>query len=126
MKATLPSVAMIALTCSGCVYALNKYNQPYDTAIRIQSQDPEQYMVHVDADGGSIQTNANGTISVHVPRLPRACDVIFLGVPLTSRNGVDRDVIHVRKGTKLVKKLSINDLRNLPQDAEGVGLVKMK
>ncbi len=119
-------LVVLALPQSGCVAILNTYNQPYDDFIRIQSSDPDKYSISVEADGGTTHTNANGTVGIHVPRLPRTCDTAILGVRITKRHGNDQDVVVLRNGNAIVKKLSINDIRKLEKDTNGARVVKLK
>jgi hypothetical protein len=114
-----------ALLC-GCAYALHQYNQPSQEKLRVQSSTPEQYTIRV-ADNAGYQVPPDGRVTVDVPRLERGCSTYLFGVvKVKDASPYNVPAIHLNKGNRTIRKLSLNDLAKLPVDEEGYHLVKVE
>lgn len=70
---------------------------------------------------------ADGRVVFDVPRLPRGCDVYLFGVIKTSDGSPEcNPAIHVLRGDKVLLRLSLQQLAQLPLDAEGYHILLLR
>ena len=111
---------------SGCINVLHPYNNPSQEKLHLQSSLPQQYTILV-ADKTEYPVGADGRVTVDVPRLERGCATYFFGVlKVRDTSCYDVPAIHVTKGNRILRKLSLNDLAKLPVDDGGYRLVESK
>jgi hypothetical protein len=68
---------------------------------------------------------ADGRVSVEVPQLERGCAVYLFGiVKVKESSPYDARAIHLNRGSRTIRELSVNDVAKLPVDAEGYHLVR--
>lgn len=114
------------LAQTGCTYALRAYNRPSSEKLFVQTATATNCVIRV-ADAESFPVGEDGRVAFDVPRLPRGCDVYFLGF-IKLRDGGPENVpaIHVLRDGKVVRKLSLKKLGKLPMDAEGYHIIVLR
>jgi hypothetical protein len=130
MQRALPIllVALLAAT-SGCSYGLRKFNAPSQEKLQIQTVAATNCTVRiVGADKTeTFSPAADGRVTLDVPRLPRGCDVHLFGFIKIEDGGPENvSAIHVLRGDKVVRKLSLTKLRKLPVDAKGYHILVLR
>lgn len=119
----------LAFALSGCSYSLRKYNAPSREKLQIQAVAATNCVVRVvGADKTeSFSPAADGRVTLDVPRLPRGCDVHLFGLIKIEDGGPENvSAIHVLRGDKVVRKLSLTKLRKLSADAEGYHILVLR
>jgi hypothetical protein len=110
----------------GCVHTNKPYNPPSQEKLRVQSQTPEQYIIRV-ADQIDYLVSPDGGVLVNIPRLERGCATHLFGLlQIIDSSPYNVQAIQVRKGERIIRKLSLNDLAELPIDGAGYHLVKVE
>jgi hypothetical protein len=120
---------VVAFALSGCSYSLRKFNAPSQEKFLIQTAAATNYVIRVvGADKTeSFSPAADGRVTLDVPRLPRGCDVHLFGLIKIEDGGPENvSAIHVLRGDKVVRKLSLTKLRKLPVDAEGYHILVLR
>jgi hypothetical protein len=114
------------LAQDGCSYSLRKYNTPSKEKLHIETTSPTNCIVRI-AVAESFSVATDGRVTFDVPRLPRGCDVHFLGI-IKIRDGGPESVeaIHVVRNGMVVRKLSLKKLGKLPMDVEGYHILVLK
>lgn len=122
---TVSSLALCA-TLTGCVHADGPYSRPLQQKLRLQSEAPQTYAVQV-ADGVAVPVSADGRVVVEIPRLQRCRTAYLFGI-VKVREDFPEDAVAlvVKKEGRIVKKLSLNELKALPTDDEGYKLLKVE
>jgi hypothetical protein len=125
-SALVISSLVFLLFLSGCVLALRPYNTPSEQKLHVQTAAPTNCIVRV-ADTSSFSVPEDGRVVFDVPRLQRGCDAYLFGV-IKVRDGSPESVpaIHVLRGEKIVRKLSLQKLGKLPVDAEGYHILVLR
>jgi hypothetical protein len=81
---------------------------------------PEAYSIRVVArSGGTFAVPPSGEVLVEIPALPRECSQYFLGMRVTDGSPEAKKAVLISRRGRVVKKLSLNDLAQLPVDATG-------
>lgn len=79
------------------------------------------------ADTNNFPVAADGRVTFDVPTLPRGCDTYLFGFLKLSDGSPERvKAIHVLKNEKIVHKLSLQKLENLPVDADGYHILDLR
>ena len=120
------AVLVLCVVVSGCVYALRPYNQPSREKLRLLSITPSRYHVRVD---GKVDypVALDGRVDLDVPRLQRGCAVyLFDVIKLRDGSPYNSPVVCVKRGNRVIRKLSLNELAKLPVDHEGYHLLRIK
>lgn len=114
------------LLLTGCVYALRPYNTPSQQKLHVQAAAPTNYVVRV-AGGESFSVATDGRVTFDVPRLRRGCDVYLFGI-VKIGDGSPENVpaVHVLRDGKIVRKLSLAKLGELPVDTGGYHLLVLR
>ena len=121
---------LVILLC-GCAYSLHPYNTPSAQSLKIIGETPQKYIIRVDDKLGNeqkdYQVGSDGVVSFQVPSLPRGCAVRLFGViKVGDSQPEDVKAILLIKDGQTVRKLSPNDISNLPVDSTGVRALKVK
>jgi hypothetical protein len=120
------SSLFLALFLTGCAYELHPYNTPSSQKLRVRASSPERYILCV-AGEHQYFIPADGRITFEVPSLPRGCAVYLFGVVKVKDSTSEKvQAIHLLRDGKVVRKLSLTQLRGLPVDAEGNHLVVLR
>lgn len=114
------------LFLTGCVLALRPYNTPSQQKLHVQTSTPTNCVVRV-ADARIFPVAADGSVTFDVPRLARGCDTYLFGL-FKIGDGSPENVraIHVLRGGRIVRKLSLIQLGRLPVDAEGYHILVIR
>jgi len=116
-----------AVSMTGCTYALRTYNTPSEQQIRLAASAPQQYVIRVMAEQPVDYPVADdGRVSFHVPRLPRSCDWRLFGL-VKIRDGSPEGLpaIHVVRGERTIRLLSLRQLQKLPVDEQGYHVLSL-
>jgi len=119
---------VIGMLLTSCAYRLPASNFPSEQRLRLIAQSPQQYVIRVDAYQVSEHVVAcDGRVTVPVPRLPRACGVYLFDHIKISGGTVPSKTraIQVVAAGKVKRKLSLDEVSQLPLDPEGFRLVKV-
>lgn len=114
---------------TGCSYSLRKYNPPSQEKLRIQTVAVSNCVIRVVGSDKteSFAPASNGRVTLDIPRLPRGCDVYLFGLIKIEDGGAENVLaIHVLRGDKVVRKLSLTTLRKLSADAEGYHILVLE
>lgn len=122
-------LAGLLLATHGCSYALRKSNTPSQEKLQLRTVAATNYTVRIV---GAEKTEtfspaADGRVTLNVPPLPRGCDVHLFGILKIEDGGPEHiPAIHVLRGEKVARKLSLASLRKLPEDGEGYHILVLK
>ena len=105
----------------GCVHADGPYNKPSQEKLRLESKTPQAYTVQVA--NKNVPVGADGRVVVDVPRLQRGHTTYLFGVAKVSESSPEGvAAVSLKKDGRTIRKLSLNDLKELPADSEGYRL----
>ena len=116
---------LFGLFVCGCVKALRPSNVPSQEKVRLLSPEPENYSVVV-AENVNYAIGADGKVQLSTPVLDRGCATYLFGLKLKDASPNDVQFIHIKKGDRTIRKLSLNDLAKLPADKEGYRMLNVK
>jgi hypothetical protein len=117
---------LLAVSATGCVYALRPSNPTSQQTLQIQAPKPERYAVRV-ADAQAQQVPSNGRVSFEVPPLQSGCAVYLCGlVKIADHQSEDVRAIRVLEDGRVVRRLSLNQISKLPSGPEGSRILKVK
>jgi len=117
---------LLALTVTGCVYALHPSNAGSRQSLQIQPPAPERYTVRVN-DGESYRVADDGRVGFEVPALSRGCAVYLFGlVKVADHRSEDVQAIQVLKDGGVVRRLSLNELSELPVESDGTRVLTLE
>jgi len=114
-------IAAIALPTglTGCVYALHAYNQPGPERLHLVSKRSGTVLIRVAGHDETL-VPADGRVEINVPRLPRGCSVNLFGLIKMGDGSPERvRAIHVVRDGKVVRKLSLDNIHELPLEPDG-------
>lgn len=126
----LPLLALaLLMATNGCSYSLRKFNAPSQEKLQIQTAVVTNCAIRVvgaeKTENFSLGTD--GRVTLNVPRLPCGCDVHLFGLIKVKDGGPEHvPAIHILRGDKVARKLSLTRLRKLPVDAEGYHVLILK
>jgi hypothetical protein len=125
-SALVISILFSLVLMTGCVSALRPYNTPSQQKLHVQAASPTNCVVRV-AETETFAVAADGRVVFDVPRLPRGCDTYLFGViKIGDGNPENVPAIHVLRSGKVVRKLSLQKLEELPVDAEGYHILVLR
>jgi hypothetical protein len=123
---SLVSLALPALTLTGCVYALRPANPPSQHVLRILAHAPQHYVLRVDK-GPPHRVGFDGLISFAVPPLEPGCAVYLFGVvKVADHRAEDIPAIEIFRGGQVVRRLSLKDLHYLRLDSDNCRLLRLQ
>ncbi len=116
---------------SGCVYSLHPHNIPTIQTLRINGDTPQNYLVRVDDSVRDRHVDypvaSNGLVSFQVPSLPSGCAVRLFGlVKISDHRPEDVRAFQLARDGKTVRRLSLDDISNLPLDSNNIRQVKVE
>ena len=118
-------VVAVALCLSGCVHALHAYNTPGQEKLHVVSARDGQYAVRIK-DHAETMVPPDGRVLVDVPTLPRGCSVYLFGFIKVSDGSPERvRAIQVLRDGKVVRRLSLQTIHDLPLDSDGYRVVTL-
>ena len=120
---------LIVTLLTGCAYSLHPYSRPADVKLRVQSARPESYAVRVTAaePPSDYPVAPDGRVTFPVPSFRRGCSTYLFGVMKIGDATPERiRVVEVRRGQRVVRKMSLSQIAKLPEDASGYRLVKVQ
>jgi len=97
-----------------------------DKAFKFSRPHPVRYAVRVE-DGESYRVAADGRVGFEVPPLPRGCAVYLFGlVKVADHRSEDVQAIQVLKDGGVVRRLSLNELSELPVESDGTRVLTLE
>jgi hypothetical protein len=89
---------------------------------------PQQYIVHVAVDTpADYPVASDGRVEFTVPRFGNGCDVYIFGVIKTRHGSAESvRVVELRRDTRVVRRLSLAQISELPKDEAGFSLVRIR
>lgn len=127
MRSALAISSLAALMLlSGCALALRPYNTPSQQKLHIQTASTTNLVVCV-TDTSRFPVSDDGRVVFVVPRLQRGCDAYLFGFIKVRDGSPERlPAIHVLRGERTLRKLSLQKLGELPVDAEGYHILILR
>lgn len=117
---------LLAVSATGCVYALRPSNPTTPQTLQIHAPKPERYAVRV-ADAQPHQVASDGNVSFEVPPLQSGCAVYLCGlVKVADHRPEDVRAIQLLEDGQVVLRLSLNQIAGLPPGAEGSHILTLK
>lgn len=113
----------------GCSYVLPLATRPTDVKLRVQTSHPENHIILVTAfePPSEYPIRSDGTVSFTVPQFRRGCSIYVLDVIKIADGRPERlRVVEVRNEKRALRRLSLNQLAKLPQDADGYRTIKLR
>ena len=92
--------------------------------LRLDCADPNDYRV-VTVFGVAYDPSPDGRVTIVTPNL-RNCSFFFLGVRYRDGRPERNRWIQVVKGTKVIRRLSLEDLKATPVDEDGYHEVRLQ
>ena len=129
MKTWLGVAAVLAaaLVANGCLLALPRHNTPFSEKLVVVARDASAISVQIEGNGQEASSvPEDGRLVLEFPVLPRECSAFVLGVRVTDRSVEARKIIHFLRDGRVVKTLSVNQLRRLPVDEQGFHRVTVR
>ena len=116
----------LAVLLSGCALGLPFRSPRTDLKLRIQSPNPALYTVRVALDPpADYAVGADGSVAFTVPSFRSRADHVYLcGLKIKDATATRVPVIELRRGTRVARKLSLEQASRLPQDDTGRRIVK--
>lgn len=126
---TTLSLFLATASLSGCAYVLPLATNPTDVKLRVQTSHPENHIIRVTASEppSEYPIHSDGTVSFTVPQFRRGCSIYLLGAIKVADGRPERlRVVEVRNEKRELRRLSLNQLAKLPQDADGYRTIKLR
>jgi hypothetical protein len=126
MRQALATALLVAFLTAGCVHSLHPYNAPSTQSLRIQAPAPERYSIRV-AEGQSYAVAPDGRVSFAVPALPRGCSTYLFGVvKVADHRAEDVPAVHVLRQGQVVRRLSLNQIAQLPVGSDSTHVLALQ
>lgn len=113
---------------TGCAYSLHPYSRPAEVKLRVKSMQPEDCTVRVTAaePPSDYPVASDGQVTFTVPSFRRGCSTYLFGVIKISDASPERiQIVEVRRGQRVLRKLSLTQIAELPEDASGYRILKV-
>jgi hypothetical protein len=105
----------------GTVMALPKYNHPATYRLAVVTEPSHNYVVRViGSEAADFAVAQDGRVTIDVPRLPRSCSWVCLGITIRDGSPYNSKAIQVLRDGKIVRRLSLRQLERLHMDEAGV------
>ena len=119
------TAATLTLFLSGCTYALHPHSEPVQEKLHLLGDHSGPYVIQVQ-DQGEIVVPTDGRVVVDVHALARACSVYLFGFIKTKNGAPERlPAIYILREGRVVRRLSLRTLHDLPLDPEGYRVLKL-
>ncbi|MDQ2677053.1 MAG: hypothetical protein M3Y34_09615 [Actinomycetota bacterium] len=122
----LSALFLAAVMVSGCVLALPTYNDPFSEKVLVMAPEPSRFEVQIEGSGEGFPVPEDGRLVLEFPVLPRECSTYLFGVKIKDRSVEGRDLVHFVRDGRVVKKLSVKQLRRRPLDDLGYHKVRLR
>ena len=129
MRVSVGSAALIgaALVFNGCTLVLPGYNAPFSEKMVILAKDPAAVAVQVEGSGlGLMPVAEDGRLVIEFPVLPRECSTYVVGMRVKDHSVEARKIILLVRDGRVVRKLSVNQLRRLAKDDQEFYMVSVR
>jgi hypothetical protein len=114
-------VAVIATLFFGTNYAMERGSLPAQYRIMLSSDSPTNCVIRVTwwTRTNEFFVSKDGEVLVDVPALPHGCSLVCLGIRLSDISPRNKQIIDVVRDGRIVRRLSLRQLEQLPSDASG-------
>jgi hypothetical protein len=122
MKWILTALLLGCLLGNGCVIVRKGSNEPVEAKVRIESQALEGLHIHIEKQE-DVPVPFDGRVVVSIPQFPPACETRLFGWIRINDEAAKR-LVYVKRGDRVVKKISLDDFERLPVDGDGYRIMK--
>lgn len=117
----------MVLVATGCALALPYYNAPFSEKVLVIAPDPSAFQIQIEGSGQDpVSVPPDGRLVLEFPVLPRECSTFLLGMKVKDRSVEARKIIEVLRDGRVVRRLSVNQLRRRPVDEAGFHEVSVR
>ena len=111
---------VVVLLAVGLNLGLPAFNTPSSHKLVLNVNYQQEYKIEVQSTAPIVFPVAkDGHVTVDVPVLPRSCSWRWFGLTIIDRSPYNRKLIYVVCEGKVVRRLSIRELEQLPLDESG-------
>jgi len=121
----LPIQFLVCLLCLNGCSSVSYMNPAFKGKLALDAQDPAAYEIKIDSEGIPIEIPQDGHLEISIPE-KKGCTSYFLGIRLSGPRAQNKKSILIIRNEKIVKKMSIAQLRKLPVDASGYRVIRIK
>ena len=105
----------------GTALALPKYNTPAAYRLAIATESSHHYAVRViGSEVADFSVAQDGIVTIDVPRLPRSCSWVCLGITIRDGSPYNSKAIQVLRDGKVLRRLSLRQLERMRLEESGV------
>ena len=105
----------------GIALALPKYNAPPAYRLAIATEPSHHYAVRViGSEVADFSVPQDGIVTIAVPRLPRSCSWMCLGITIRDGSPYHSKAIQVPRDGKVLRRLSLRQLERMRLEESGV------
>ena len=121
------AVLPLAFLLSGCAAALMSGSQPTDVKLALRTPHPERHVARVALEPPvDYPVASDGRVEFKVPSFQHGDTYYFLGIKLRDGSAERLRVVEVRRGSHVVRRLSLDEIANLPTNAAGYRVVTVQ
>ncbi len=119
---------IVLVFISGCMYALQPGNSPYNVKLRLDTCQPEYYKLLVASGEFEVyDIDVDGRVDFTIPPLGKGCKVLIFGIiPVADHGPFVQKATYIFRGPQIIKNISINDIKMLPVDEAGYRILKIE
>ena len=104
----------------GTALALPKYNVPTSYRLAVATERSHHYVVRViGSEAADFLVATDGRVTIDVPRLPRSCSWVCLGITIRDGSPYNSKIIQVLRDGKIVRRLSLRQLEQMRLGGSG-------
>ena len=117
---SVAAVGIASVLFFGTALTLPKYNDPETYYLAIVAEPSHDYVVRIIGPAvADFPVSQDGRVTINVPQLPRSCSWICWGITIRDGSPYKRKAVHVLRDGKVVRRLSLAQLEQLPLDESG-------
>jgi len=121
------ALASLALLAIGCGLALPPYNEPFEEKVVVIGLPPRDAQFRIEADVPvDVPIGPDGRTTLPFPVLPRECSSYLFGICVRDRSVEARKLLELRQDGRIVARVSVRQLRQLPVDRAGYHELRLK
>jgi hypothetical protein len=113
----LAAVALVAMF--GTIQAMDKASPPAQYRVVLSGSSTNYAICLTWPVPKEFGVSRTGEVVVDVLAIPHGCSLVCLGIKLTDGSARSRKVIEVLQAGRVVRRLSVRELENLPADSSG-------
>jgi hypothetical protein len=112
----------------GCAYTLPPRSHQADIKLKVQASQPERHAIRVAAvePPTDYPVPTDGRVSFTVPPFRQGCSVyLFEFIRIADGKPEHLRIVEVRRGERVLRRLSLTQLASLPEDEAGYRVVRV-